>query len=304
MNQDEKKIFIENYFNKDEKDKVKWLEYKNKRMPNSFFTYKRANSHVYDLICDDLLFLPKIEKLNDPYEIQLFYDIEKIAKEFSFKNRKVIKKEIEGGEIEAEYYKDMAPEDKKELNDIIHEINEDIKNKISITCLSERNDINPMWAHYADNHTGICVEYDLKNCDNNFLKTLCFPVNYVEKNDVTDDLISLIVYKNLEDVLFLHKITNTKSIDWEYEYEWRIVFIENDWDYTDFYSDKHYTTFIEPKSIYLGLKIDEKIKQKIMDICKFRKINLYQMVKKDYNFILKPTIIFKFNLEKSCPIKI
>lgn len=302
MNKNEKKKFVKNYFNKDEEDKAKWLEYKNEKMPDSLFKYTRANEHVYDIICDDLLFLPKIEKLNDPYEIQLFYDINKIAKEFSFKNRKVVKKIVDGAEIEAEYYNEMKPEDKKELNDIIHEINEDIKNKISITCFAERNDINPMWAHYTNNHEGICIEYDLKNWNNLFLKSLCFPVNYVEKNDVTDDLISLVVYRNLKESLFLLKSSITKSKDWEYENEWRIIFLKTDFIYEDFYSKKHYMAFIKPKSIYLGLNIDKNIKQEILDICKFRKINLYQMVKKDYSFILKPDIILKFNLEKSSPI--
>ena len=305
MDEPEKKKFIENYFNKYGSDEIKWLEYKNERMPDSLFKYKSANNHIYDLICDDLLFLEKIERLNDPYEAQLFYDIEKIAKEFSFKNRKVVKKELDGGEIEAEYYKEMDDDGKNELNSIIHEINDKLKNMISINCLSERNDINPLWAHYADNHRGICIEYDLKNCGNNFLKTLCFPVNYVEKNDSTEDLISLIVYKNFDEWHFLYKSADTKSIDWKYENEWRIVFIENDRNFTDFYSsNKHYATFIEPKSIYLGLKIDEEVKRRIMDICKFRKINLYRMVKKDYNFILKEDVILKFNLEKSCPVKI
>ena len=299
-----KKEFIENYFNKDEKDKDKWLNFKNDIMPNSLFKYTRANNHIYDLICDDLLFLPKIEKLNDPYEIQLFYDIDKVANEFSFKNGKVVKKEINGAEIEAQYFKDMEPEDKKELNDIIRDMNEIIKNKMSITCLSERNDINPLWAHYADNHTGICIEYDLKNCNNFFLKTMCFPVNYVEKNDNTEDVISLVVYKDLEEGSFLLKAANTKSIDWKYEKEWRIVFLENLPNYPNLYSNKHYTLFIKPKSIYLGLKIDKDIKKEIKDICKFREINLYQMIKKDQDFILKSNIILKFNSEKFCYIKL
>lgn len=299
-----KKEFIENYFNKDEENKSKWLEFKNDRMPDSLFKYTRANNHVYDLICDDLLFLPKIEKLNDPYEIQLFYDIDKVAKAFSFKNRKVVKKEIDGAEIIAEYYNDMEPEDKKELNDIIHDMNETIKTKMSITCLSEKKDINPLWAHYADNHTGICIEYDLKNCNNLFLKTMCFPVNYVEKNDNTEDVISLVVYKNLEEGSFLLKTANSKSKDWEYEKEWRIVFLENYDNYIDLYSNKHYALFIKPKSIYLGLKIDKKIKKEIIDICKFREINLYQMIKKNQDFILKPNIILKFNFEKLCYVKL
>ena len=71
-----------------------------------------------------------------------------------------------------------------------------------------------MWAHYADNHTGICLEYDLKNCDNIVLESLCFPVDYVEKYDVTDDLISTVINKNFEETFFLLKVTTTKSKDW------------------------------------------------------------------------------------------
>ena len=81
-------------------------------MPDSLFKYTRANNHVHDLICDDLLFLPKIETLNHPYEIQLFYDIDKFAKEFSFKNRNVVKKEVDGAEIEAQYFRDLSPSEK------------------------------------------------------------------------------------------------------------------------------------------------------------------------------------------------
>lgn len=294
MDKSEKKKFLDNYFNKDERNKIKWLEYKNEKMPDSLFKYTRANKHVYDLICDDLLFLPKIEALNDPYEIQLFYDIDKLAKEISFKNRKIVKKEVDGAEIEAQYVRDLNPSEIRELNYIFRDINEKIKNRTSLSCFAERNDINPMWAHYADNHAGICIEYDLKNCKDSFLKTLCFPVDYVEKNDVTDDLISTFIYGDFEELLFLLKVTTTKSKDWEYEKEWRIVFMETNKQYVDFYSDKHYAGFIKPNSIFLGLKIDEKVKQKIIDICKFRKINLYQMVKKEYNFILKPEAILEF----------
>ena len=84
-----KKKFIEKYFNKDVEDKTYWLKYKNKNMPNSFFKYTSAKYYIYDLIYDDLMFLPEINELNDPFEIQLFYDIEKIKNEFISKNRKV-----------------------------------------------------------------------------------------------------------------------------------------------------------------------------------------------------------------------
>lgn len=288
-----KKKFIEKYFNKDVEDKTYWLKYKNKNMPNSFFKYTSAKYYIYDLIYDNLMFLPEINELNDPFEIQLFYDIEKIKNEFISKNRKVIKKVVGNETIEAEYVPDMNSEDMEELNNIIYDMNKYIKSKTSVVCLSERNDINPMWAHYADNHKGICIEYDLKNCDNLFLKTLCFPIDYVEKNDNTHDLNSIIIHKDYDSSLFLFKTAITKSKDWEYEQEWRIIYLDSFPNYTDF-SGKHYIQFIKPKSIYLGLEINTEIEDKIKDICEFREINLYQMVKEEIDFYLKPIPILEF----------
>lgn len=290
-----KKTFIENYFNKDIENKSYWLEYKNDNMPSSFFKYTSAKQYIYELINDDLMFLPKIKDLNDPFEIQLFYDIEKIKNAFTFKNRKIIKKVVGNETFEAEYIPPINSKNIDELNNILYDINENIKNKTSVVCLSERNDINPLWAHYADNHKGICIEYDLKNCNNNFLKTLCLPIDYVEKRDNTRDLKSIIIDEDYENSLFILKTAITKSKDWEYEQEWRIIFLEPFPNYTDFYSDKHYIKFIKPKSIYLGLDIDDKIEKKIKDICEFRGINLYKMVKEEFDFYLKPKPILKFN---------
>lgn len=290
-----KKTFIENYFNKDIENKSYWLEYKNDNMPSSFFKYTSAKQYIYELINDDLMFLPKIKDLNDPFEIQLFYDIEKIKNAFTFKNRKIIKKVVGNETFEAEYIPPINSKNIDELNNILYDMNENIKNKTSVVCLSERNDINPLWAHYADNHKGICIEYDLKNCNNNFLKTLCLPIDYVEKRDNTRDLKSIIIDEDYENSLFILKTAITKSKDWEYEQEWRIIFLESFPNYTDFYSDKHYIKFIKPKSIYLGLDIDDKIEKKIKDICEFRGINLYKMVKEEFDFYLKPKPILKFN---------
>ena len=90
-----KKKFIEKYFNKDVEDKTYWLKYKNKNMPNSFFKYTSAKYYIYDLIYDDLMFLPEINELNDPFEIQLFYDIEKIKTNLYLKIEKLLKKLLE-----------------------------------------------------------------------------------------------------------------------------------------------------------------------------------------------------------------
>ena len=41
--------------------------------------------------------------------------------------------------------------------------------------------------------------------------------------------------------------------------------------FDEYYSDNHYIKFIKPKSVYLGMDIELKDEEKLIDICKFRK---------------------------------
>ena len=65
-----------------------------------------------------------------------------------------------------------------------------IKDAVRVVCLSEVYDSMLMWSHYAQNHTGFCIEYDFEEKDM-FYKHL-HPVVYtkeryaVSKIDVLD----------------------------------------------------------------------------------------------------------------------
>ena len=45
------------------------------------------------------------------------------------------------------------------------------KEEVAITCFSEVNNEQLMWAHYAGSYSGFCIEYDFsKSCDSAFLR--------------------------------------------------------------------------------------------------------------------------------------
>lgn len=75
-----------------------------------------------------------------------------------------------------------------------------------------------MWAHYASNSAGVCVEmeagYQLANCPFIFL-----PVQYVEKRPVIEFGLERFYFLSggEENLTVLYK-----SKDWEYENEWRL----------------------------------------------------------------------------------
>ncbi|AIO28457.1 DUF2971 domain-containing protein [Burkholderia cepacia] len=92
-----------------------------------------------------------------------------------------------------------------------------------VCCFSKRNDNLLLWAHYAENHRGVCLEYDIP--DETF-KTRFFPINYSASQPVIDrvnrypvgDVNSGSLLMDMKDAVFL-----TKSEDWKYEEEWRML---------------------------------------------------------------------------------
>lgn len=71
-----------------------------------------------------------------------------------------------------------------------------------------------MWAHYADNHRGVCVRFDLGKDEE--ISDMLFPVEYSEEYPKLN-FIEVYTFGNFEE-LYL-----TKSNEWKYEDEWRIV---------------------------------------------------------------------------------
>lgn len=94
---------------------------------------------------------------------------------------------------------------------------------IGVLCLAEKPDSLLMWAHYANNHEGFVVEFD---CDHSFfqqglgedvIRTSLSKVVYSQNVPTT----SLLDMKNFDFVL-------TKSYDWSYEQEWRMLLQNKD----------------------------------------------------------------------------
>lgn len=150
-----------------------------------------------------------------------------------------------------------------------------IKDAVRVVCLSEVYDSMLMWSHYAQNHTGFCIEYDFEEKDM-FYKHL-HPVVYtkeryaVSKIDILDE--------NKE---FLYKTTCRKSDVWSYEKEWRIITA----NYNKVmpqklkYPNGKYVLDLKTniKAFYLGAKILDNFKDEIIQFGKMNGIVVYQMM--------------------------
>ena len=83
---------------------------------------------------------------------------------------------------------------------------------------SETWSVPTMWAHYASNHAGICLGFDVPAC-------LAEKINYVGQLRPLDQRVLTDKEYNREMVNFAK---STKSNHWAYEQEWRCWFSLND----------------------------------------------------------------------------
>lgn len=276
-----------------------FIKNKNITIPKSLFKYTKIK-YAKNILLDDLMYLPRIYELNDPYEGELLYNSEKIIKKFVEENLDDFIKEI----LKNDNFKEHNREDVEKICELalinIHaprsldELKKYIKNYVNIICLSKTNKINSLWAHYADNHQGICIEYNILKNAPKIIKDFCFEIEYVELSDDTNN-IKEYFEENYLDLNLMIKPLLKKSKDWSYEEEWRIILHDQvlSQNHENFYSDKHYIRFIKPTAVYMGFKISPQDEDLIKDICKFRNIELYKSKKDNKNY--------KFEFEKINP---
>lgn len=146
----------------------------------------------------------------------------------------------------------------------------DFINRFRVSCFTTSPYSMLMWSHYANCHKGFCIEYEVPNFDkdNSHLFSNLFPVIYSEKRtSVLPYCVKALENKDMTDEVLwgMYKYgLLTKSMDWQYQDEWRLVSYD-----TMLAQDNEYNCrFFDIKKVYLGTKMDKAERLAIIDICK------------------------------------
>lgn len=91
-----------------------------------------------------------------------------------------------------------------------------------ILCLTENPQSTCVWAHYAGNHTGVALGFDLDVSRDDLIKIKYFPLR--PRLNITEPLEP----DTLETTQRVMTCLETKSPDWEYECERRLIIRAND----------------------------------------------------------------------------
>ena len=98
-----------------------------------------------------------------------------------------------------------------------------------------------------------------------------------------------------DDQLVIYKALLSKSTNWSYEKEWRIIRDQsacgNNWDVK---KEGALLDMIRPSSIILGYAAKPEFEKEVKEYCQSNKINLYKMKKHDALYALEKNPILEF----------
>lgn len=202
-------------------------------------------------------------KFNDPYDCELSFNFidgmdEFLKVGFNREARRDIKHDRKKRERIERRTRFLQDELTGEWNKM--------KQQIAVCCFSEHVDNFLMWSHYANCYQGICIEYDFQKVSK---KNTLFPVLYTNKLTRVRDFMTKEDFRANTSKGLLEAVIRavlSKSFQWSYEDEWRIVTIVN----------KPVTSYVNmpvPEKIYIGFKVEDEMRKKIIDICHILGVN-------------------------------
>lgn len=236
--------------------------------PQILYRYRPGNSWDIDNLKNDTIWLSTLKEYNDPFENRVSIDFEGVADSYLKMDPKTVAlMRLKHIDKNHPLYK-AGIDDIKARGEKLQESLSMKKLRVFTACFCEEKSSLLMWAHYANSHKGFCIGYKFEDIIKKFGINI-LPVIYSEEYSVIRSYEMFVDY----DEFFLDE-WRSKSIEWSYEKEWRLV---GDYRKNEPYEKGQVADMVKPYNIYMGVNIDTEVRNQLMKICRERKINLFQM---------------------------
>lgn len=242
----------------------------------SLFKYGRLNEHSEEVFSTPRIWFSPPAKLNDPFECRPWFTfngsqqeiVESIARglrqyhpELTLDNAKAhaVSIFLEGRHRDPNTWEGLR-------QDVVATLGK----RIGLYCLSEHNDSILMWSHYAADHAGYCLEFEV--IDHTPFFGLAQQVKYGSEFPVVDFFTTS--KEEQYDLIFL-----TKFQGWSYEGEWRIV------DHDNGPGSREYPRELL-RSVIFGLRMPEANRETIREWVKRRghTVRFFEAQRHDQHF--------------------
>lgn len=277
---------------------------KEAHLPKKIYKYRRDVDHARANLGTDTVWMASPDTYNDPYDCSFtvaeenvlnalkissareFADVYELETNVPDKQNKEAIPSPKPSKRVAEYGRPIfraAPEihSLQELLLMAPLIIEDVvrvlhnwRDLTSICSFSSVNDSILMWGHYAQNHKGFCIEYDLEQLQSEHpFRRKLYPVIYSKKLYDLTAYVQKLVGPNRQAFNPSSPLLSVlhKSDEWKYEQEWRVVSITNE------AKGGHNWSVPTPSRVFLGSKMSSENVEAVRELCEGKNIEVLQM---------------------------
>lgn len=259
--------------------------------PASIYKYYSDTERKLNEVKENKMWYSAPSMFNDPFDCEFMISEEKIFQ--NILQKVPDKRGIKAG---SPMWKTIRGELNHQMPKL-REIFEHTRHTTGVSCFSEKYDSLLMWAHYANNHKGMCVEYELMGFNTN-LQYTPVPIIYSKDRVHLDSIDIDNPEKGIQN--YFIKCLIQKSLEWSYEAEWRII--RDDGACGDLWDSKNQGALlnsINPTSIILGCEAEIDFVKSVTEYCQNSKINLYKMFKDKLEYRLIKTPILQFDVKEN-----
>lgn len=210
--------------------------------PKTLFRFRPLDAHLLDREIDALkgsyLWSPKFTQLNDPMEA--FYEI---------------------GDPSDDFFEPFVPDFKAQLERIYQQFRDMLGGWCLISFAESRANY-PMWAYYASNFAGMCLEFDRELLEVGELRR-----ERIVQVDYANTPLPRVAFHSLNDISLdwtMHYLSRKRQ-EWMHEHEWRYI--------TGTGGPKHYLDDAL-RRVYIGPRADPKSVETIMLALKGRPVEI------------------------------
>ena len=233
-----------------------------KTLPQYVYKYTSINKYLFESLIRGQLWFSAPFDFNDPFDSYLPVNI-------SLETYK----RMEGWETNPNLIEEQQT--RIAMPHIFNNNVEKLRKQFGVSCFSTVHDNLIMWSHYADNHKGLLLKFDLNELQKVFSNIK--PVIYTDK-------VKQIDFESSPEKL-IAKLLTKKSSHWKSEKEIRIIV-------------KKYGYYNFPKTalkeIKFGLRCDDKQLRDIIDLIQkfeYKNTSFSQVRAESYNYKLSSSFI-------------
>lgn len=220
-------------------------------IPEYVYKYESVNTYSLKNLKAQAIYMASPLSFNDPYDCALHA----VMKEMSDADlERLIKYYVEQEDVPEPVKKQFLSASKDELKAMLFRASksaidytvQQFLDLRGVSCFSEKKDDLLMWAHYGGCYRGFCLEFRTDFEMFNKLRQ----VNYCPELPHMD-VAACLIDKDFDHMAELYC---TKSINWQYEQEWRLI------------HQKAGTSYIYPPEALKGIYFGPNMEHEMMEI--------------------------------------